>query len=165
MKRPILHSHLIKEWADKSGKTYRELESLWKRTFDEVEYDRMLDPNKYERLNGGNISQEVQRKFEENLNKGPEQTQEEIEQLTNIPEEENDFGVTAEADLENGPTDVAENSITDELDGLFAPVPDSELGDEMDNEENTETSDEEITEEDTSEISDAELDELFNSGE
>jgi hypothetical protein len=61
------HTSYIKEMADKTGKTYRELQALWTKIEQEVEYDRMFDPNKYSHLSSlnGTISQEVQRRFEE----------------------------------------------------------------------------------------------------
>ena len=149
MKRPILYSHFIKEWADKSNKTYREVQGIWQRSFDEVKYDQMFEPSKYVRLHGSDISQEVQRKFEENLNKGNAQTQEEIDKLTAIPAEE-EFGANAEADLNYGPNDVPENEITYELDGLFAPESDEAINDE------------EIP---VDEDIDSELEDLFASGE
>jgi len=132
MKRPILHSSYIKRWADQSGKTYRELEALWKRTFDEVNYDEMFEPSKYERIAGGDISQEVQRKFEETLTTGPEKEQEELDALMAVPAEE-EFGLEAEADLDFGPESVPENEIVDELEDLFSPMelPEEEEGEDF----------------------------------
>ena len=104
MKIPVLNSHYIKKWADETGKTYRELQALWKRTMGEVEYDRMLDPAKYANLKG-DLSQEVQRRFEADLT-GTQSTPE--DQFVNAETEPiaDEFGAETEENLAVGPEEI-----------------------------------------------------------
>lgn len=86
----VIHTSYIKRLADKTGKTYRDLESLWKKFEREVEHERMYDPNKFSHLKSkdGSIAQEIAKRFEDHLT-FPEQTEAEdqIEEITDAEEE------------------------------------------------------------------------------
>jgi hypothetical protein len=137
MKIPVLNSHYIKKWADETQKTYRELQALWKRTASEVEYDRMMDPNKYTNLRG-DLSQEIQRRFEDELTKGPEMAEEEMTAEMTVPVEE-EFGMETEESLEAGPEEIpSEVDEFSDIDSLFEPMeemPVEEGGEEIIEEE------------------------------
>lgn len=72
------HSHYIKTMADNSGKTYRELETLWKKSMREFEFDQMMNPNKYQSLKklDGSIAEEIGRRFEKLVSGNEEQPNE-----------------------------------------------------------------------------------------
>lgn len=65
----VIHTSYIKRLADKTGKTYRDLESLWKKFEREVENDRMFNPNKFSHMRtiDGTMAQEIARRFEQFL--------------------------------------------------------------------------------------------------
>ena len=150
MKIPVLNSHYIKKWADEENKTYRELQTLWKKTASEVEYDRMMDPNKYANL-GPDLSQEIQRRFEDELTKGREIAEEEMTADLTVPVEE-EFALETEESLEGGPEALpAEVDEFSDIDSLFEPI------EEIPMEEGGEIIEEEIPEE---EIPPEELEEL-----
>lgn len=74
----IEHSHYIKSMADKSGKTYRELDTLWKKAQREFEFDQMMNPSKYQSLKkvDGSVAEEIGRRFEKLVSGNEEQTTE-----------------------------------------------------------------------------------------
>lgn len=130
MKIPVLNSHYIKKWADETQKTYRELQALWKRTASEVEYDRMMDPSKYTNLRG-DMSQEIQRRFEDELTKGNEIAQEELNDAVEVPVEQ-EFAMETEESLAPGPDEIpAEVGEFDDLDSLFEPLPEEPIEEEQ----------------------------------
>lgn len=65
----VLHTTYIKKKSNETGKTYRELETLWKKFEREVENDRMMNPSKFSQFSSknGSLSQEISRRFEEYL--------------------------------------------------------------------------------------------------
>lgn len=65
----VIHTSYIKRMSDQTGKTYRDLEALWKKFEREVENARMFDPNKFSHMRStdGTIAQEIARRFEEFL--------------------------------------------------------------------------------------------------
>jgi len=75
------HSHYIKSMADKSGKTYRELESLWKKSQRDFEFDQMMNPNKYQSLKkmDGSTAEEIGRRFEKMVAGNEEQPNEVVD--------------------------------------------------------------------------------------
>jgi hypothetical protein len=64
-----MYTKFIKDMAEKHDITYREAESHWKKSVREVEFDVMMDPNKYGGLIANDsMSEEVKRRMEANLN-------------------------------------------------------------------------------------------------
>ena len=86
----VVHTSYIKKLADQTGKTYRELETLWKKFEREVENERMFNPNKFSHLKSkdGSIAQEVARRFEEFLvNPLGVETEKKMDEVANIEED------------------------------------------------------------------------------
>lgn len=97
----VVHTSYIKRLADKTGKTYRELETLWKKMEREVENERMFDPNKFSHLRSrdGSIAQEIARRFEKQVIDPMDAKSEEAEE--NLAAEENEeFAQDIEAGME-----------------------------------------------------------------
>ena len=103
-----IHSHLIRDMHEDTGKTMRELEWEWKKAERQVEFDRMNDPDKYSHLRktDGTLAQEVARKFKDNVLGGADKVEEEADQLTDDMEkgieEDIDLGLELEPEIDKG---------------------------------------------------------------
>ena len=101
-----IHSHLIRDMHEDTGKTMRELEWEWKKAERQVELDRMNDPDKYSHLRktDGTLAQEVARKFKDNVLGSADKVEEEADQLTNDMEqgieEDIDLGLELEPEVD-----------------------------------------------------------------
>jgi len=159
-----IHTSYIKRLSDQTGKTYRDLESLWKKFEREVENDRMFDPNKFShmRSTNGSIAQEVARRFEEFL----------VNPLGVETEEQNEVVDEVKDDLvADNIADEMEEDITSEIEGdITEELPVDEKSDEIVDEEinedektpvnETEVEDSETESDDTPEIDMDDFDEL-----
>ena len=144
----IIHTSYIKNMSDKTGKTYRELESLWDKYEREVENDRMMDPNKFSHLRKmqGTLAEEVKRRFESEL-LNPELPEEEIaleeetEELANEFEENlEEPQLSEEGELEET-EEVTEETLTEEGEEESEPEPE-EVTEEAEVEEEIEQTEE-----------------------
>lgn len=97
-----IHTTFIKETADKTGKTYRELEALWTELTRDVDNDRMMNPSQYSHLRklDGTLAEEVKRRFEKTLF-NPEPEGEEPTEQPELQAEEGEFASEIEDNLEN----------------------------------------------------------------
>lgn len=109
------HTSYIRNMADRTGKTYRELEAEWKKAEREFEFDRMKDPLKYQNLKktNGSVAQEISRRFEENVII-PETTEEAETEEVLTDMEEDIFGDEIEENLEDTEDDI-ESFIEDDF--------------------------------------------------
>jgi NAD-dependent SIR2 family protein deacetylase len=130
----IIHTTYIKNWADKTGKSYRELETLWKTFEREVEHERMFNPNKFSHLSAkhGTLSQEIGKRFENYLENPTGTIADQLEE-TEIQQEENQLVDEIEENLE--------------LDQLEDDTDTSEIESELETELESESIDEELIEE------------------
>lgn len=111
----VVHTSYIKRLADKTGKTYRELETLWKKMEREVDNERMFDPNKFSHLRSrdGSIAQEIARRFEEQVINPIGAKSEEVQE--NVVAEENEkFAQDIETSMEQD-LDAEANEVESEL--------------------------------------------------
>ena len=96
----------ISTLSNTSGKTYRELKSLWDKYNREVQYDVMYNPTKYINFGKTDLYTEVGRRMEEYLNNPNKEANEQIQQdETNQLSQE--FGNEVESTLAAPPEDVA----------------------------------------------------------
>ena len=95
----------ISNLSTTSGKTYRELKSLWDKYNREVQYDVMYNPTKYINFGKTDLYTEVGRRMEEYLNNPTKEANEQIQQdETNQLSQE--FGNEVESNLEATPEEV-----------------------------------------------------------
>lgn len=136
------HTEYIRNMSQKTGRTYRELESEWKKSERQFDFDRMRDPLKYQNLKrtDGTVAQEISRRFEKMVVM-PEQTAEE-----QIEETETEM-------VEDGlALDIEENLVDEtEIDA------DAEFNDLVDADEETATLEDQLDEK--SEMTDIEAEE------
>ena len=101
------HTAYIRNMADRTGKTYRELEAEWKKAEREFEFERMKDPLKYQNLKrtNGSVAQEISRRFEENVIV-PEVAEEQAVDEILTDTEEDIFGQEIEDNLEEDEADL-----------------------------------------------------------
>jgi len=89
----------ISNLSNTTGKTYRELKSLWDKYNREVEYDVMYNPTKYINFGKTDLYSEVGRRLEEYLNNPSKETSDQVQaEETNQAEQE--FGNEIETNLE-----------------------------------------------------------------
>lgn len=129
----VVHTSYIKRLADKTGKTYRELETLWKKMEREVDNERMFDPNKFSHLRSrdGSIAQEIARRFEKQVIDPMDAQSDKIEDAVAAEENEEfaqDIENSMEADLDAEANEV-ESDLGDELDMEEEPMGDIDFSD------------------------------------
>jgi len=96
----------ISNLSNTTGKTYRELKSLWDKYNREVQYDVMYNPTKYINFGKTDLYTEVGRRMEEYLNNPSKEATDQIqEDETNQLSQE--FGNEVESNLESPPEEVA----------------------------------------------------------
>jgi len=150
----VIHTSYIKRMADQTGKTYRDLESIWKKFEREVQNERMFNPNKFSHMRStdGTIAQEIAKRFEdflvnplgteaENQNEKVDEVQDEIAADEIQDNMEEDIESDLEGELVGDEPD--EENITDET------VEDT--SDKIDNDIEKESTDEKTSDEKTSE--------------
>jgi hypothetical protein len=113
----IIHTSYIKNIADKTGKTYRELESLWDSFEREVEFDRMQSPYKYTNLKrvDGTLAEEVKRRFEAKLLNPESEVTEDME----LEQDNEEFQEDIEENLVSDTEEISDNEITEEDEDEF----------------------------------------------
>lgn len=128
-----IHTHYIKKLSDDTGRTYRELESLWSKFKNEVENDRLYDPNKYSHLNksNGGIAQEIDKKLREYIQNPEGVEQEETTDEANDVAE-NEYAGKIELGLEE-PEMYEEGDITNPFADIDAENEEVETADEFAN--------------------------------
>lgn len=149
----------ISNLSNSTGKTYRELKSLWDKYNREVQYDVMYNPTKYINFGKNDLYTEVGRRLEEYLNNPSKETSDQLQaEETNQAEQqfgnevENNLEVSQEAPMEQ-PTEEVPNE-----------MPIEEQNKEVPPEEGTateETSDVVDTDESNQMPSDDELESIF----
>lgn len=114
-----IHTHYIKKLADETGRTYRELETLWAKFKNEVENDRLYDPNKYSHITkqNGSISQEIDKKLRAYIENPEGVESEEIDAELNAVDA-TDLADEIESEMELDeeiPSDFEEGAIVDDF--------------------------------------------------
>ena len=100
----------ISNLSNNTGKTYRELKSLWDKYTREVQYDVMYNPTKYINYGKNDLYTEVGRRLEEYLNNPTKETSDQIqEEETNQLSQE--FGNEVETNLETPPEVATEETV------------------------------------------------------
>jgi hypothetical protein len=99
-------SSYIVNLSNTSGKTYRELKSLWDKYNREVQYDVMYNPTKYINFGKTDLYTEIGRRLEDYLTNPNKEAKEEL-QNQEVGEAEQQFGNDIEQDLENPTADIA----------------------------------------------------------
>jgi hypothetical protein len=107
-----MYSKFIKDMADKYGITYREALSHWKKAEDDVNFDMMMDPNKFSGLIANDsMSEEVKRRMESNLDDVGISNDEEVDidtEINDIIEIEDDAPGIDDMDLDKVESDIEE---------------------------------------------------------
>lgn len=104
----------ISNLSNSTGKTYRELKSLWDKYNREVQYDVMYNPTKYINFGKNDLYTEVGRRMEEYLNNPSKEAVDQIqEDETNQLSQE--FGNEVESNLEAPPVDPSTEPVTEQL--------------------------------------------------
>jgi hypothetical protein len=126
-----IHTHYIKKLSDDTGRTYRELESLWSKFKNEIENDRLYDPNKYSHLSksNGGIAQEIDKKLRAYIENPEGVEQEEITDETNAVDE-NEYANEIQLGLEE-PSMYEEGDIANPFADIDAENADVETADEF----------------------------------
>lgn len=89
----------ISNLSNSTGKTYRELKSLWDKYNREVQYDVMYNPTKYINFGKNDLYTEVGRRLEEYLNNPSKETSDQV-QAEETNQAEQQFGNEVETNLE-----------------------------------------------------------------
>lgn len=89
----------ISNLSNSTGKTYRELKSLWDKYNREVQYDVMYNPTKYINFGKNDLYTEIGRRLEEYLNNPSKETSDQM-QAEETNQAEQQFGNEVENNLE-----------------------------------------------------------------